>query len=138
MIRRLFQFTRRSARDIRADVDEELRFHIEARTDALVSAGVDVQVAREQALREFGDVDDARQYIRRIDQTTEAARRRSDCVGELRQDIVYALRRNRSSPTWVATSIRMTEGAESISRAPANRNDSARSFTRRDFLALWE
>ncbi len=47
--------------------------------------------AREQAMREFGDVDDARRYLNTLDRHTEAARRRRDYVGEFRQDLVYAL-----------------------------------------------
>ncbi len=59
-IRRLFGFIRRTPNDIAADVDEELRFHLDRRAEALVGTGVSPTAAREQALREFGDLDDAR------------------------------------------------------------------------------
>ncbi len=104
-MRRLFQFTRRSRGRIRADVDDELRFHIEARTEALVAAGADPATARERAVREFGDVEDARRYLNDLDRHTESARRRRDYMGEFRQDLVYALRTLRSAPAFTVTAI---------------------------------
>ncbi|MFI5233626.1 MAG: permease prefix domain 1-containing protein, partial [Gemmatimonadales bacterium] len=98
MKRRLFKFPWRTARDIRTDVDDELRFHIEERTSALVASGLTPDDARTQALREFGDVDDARRYINQLDRGTESAARRKDYLGELRLDFTYALRKLRSSP----------------------------------------
>ena len=61
--------------------------------------------ARTQALREFGDVDDARRYISALDRGTESATRRKDYIGELRQDFAYALRKLRSSPAFTFTAI---------------------------------
>src|SRR6185312_6075802 len=100
MKRRLFTFPWRTARDIRADVDDELGFHIEERTAALTAAGLTPDAARAQAHREFGDVDDARRYINHLDRGTESAARRKDYIGELRQDLVYAFRKLRSSPAF--------------------------------------
>jgi hypothetical protein len=86
-MRRLFGFPWRSRREIDADVDAELAFHLETRTEELVAGGLTEEDARSQAEREFGDVDDARRYIRMQDRATEAARRRRDHIGELRQDV---------------------------------------------------
>jgi predicted permease len=105
MKRRLFKFPWRTARDIRADVDDELGFHIEERTSALVASGLTPDAARTQALREFGDVDDARRYINALDRGTESAARRKDYLGELRQDLAYAVRKLRSSPAFTITAI---------------------------------
>ena len=104
-MKRLFKFPWRTTRDIRADVDDELRFHIEERTAALIVAGHTPDGARAQALREFGDVDDARRYINALDRGTESAARRKDYLGELRQDLTYALRKLRSSPAFTFTAI---------------------------------
>ncbi len=104
-MRRLFKFPWRTARDIRADVDDELLFHIEERTRELAASGLAPDAARARALREFGDVDDARRYISALDRGTESATRRKDYLGELRQDLTYALRKLRSSPAFTITAI---------------------------------
>ena len=49
MTPRLFQFWRRSRAMIRRDVDAELQFHIDARTEALVREGVPPAEARRRA-----------------------------------------------------------------------------------------
>lgn len=98
--RRLFKLPWRSARQIRADVEDELRFHMEMRVEALVAGGMTPADAAARALHEFGDVNDARQYLRRMDATTEAARRRSDFMGDLRNDIGYAIRKLRAAPAF--------------------------------------
>ena len=104
-MRRLFAFLRRSPADIRRDVDDELRFHVEAQVADLVAGGLSDAAARHQATREFGDVEDARRYMRRMDWRTERDRRRRDYVGELRQDVRYALRQLRAAPVFALTAI---------------------------------
>lgn len=105
MTPRLFQFWRRSRSMIRRDVDAELQFHLDARTDALVRAGQSPDSARTQALREFGDIEDARTYIRQVDTDIEHQRRRRDYMSELRQDLAYGLRTLRRAPTFTLTAI---------------------------------
>jgi putative ABC transport system permease protein len=103
--RKVYRLPWRTARQIRADVDTELAFHIDMRVDALVALGNEPAAARAQALTEFGDVDDARRYIGAVDGATEAASRRRDLMGDLRQDLVYALRKMRSAPGFAAAVI---------------------------------
>jgi hypothetical protein len=103
--KRLFRLPWRSANQIRADVDEELAFHIEMRVDALTAAGMPRDQARAQAHREFGDLDDARRYIGSVDRDIEAARRRSDFMNDFWQDTVYAFRKLRSAPAFTAAAI---------------------------------
>ena len=104
-MRRLFQFWRRSRAMIRRDVDAELQFHIDSRTDELVREGARPDAARRQAYMEFGDLEDARDYIRRVDSDIEQQRRRRDYVSELRQDLAYGLRTLRRAPTFTLTAI---------------------------------
>lgn len=104
-MRRLFRHGNRSADDIRTELDEELRFHIDARAEELVSAGLSIEDAREQAEREFGDMEEAREYIARLDEETEQVRRRRLLMDEFRQDVVYAARRLRTSKLFAITAI---------------------------------
>ena len=102
---RLLQFWRRSRAMIHRDVDTELQFHIDTRTEELIRGGLARDEARSAALREFGDLDDARDYIRQVDTDIEQQRRRRDIMGELRQDIAYGLRTLRRAPTFTITAI---------------------------------
>jgi hypothetical protein len=88
MTRRIFRLPWRTAQRIRDDVDEELLFHIAMRAEELQSRGLAPDAALAEARRQFGDLEDARRYLRRMDRSTEAARRRRDYMGELRNDIV--------------------------------------------------
>jgi predicted permease len=102
---RFFRLPWRSARQISADVDEELGFHLDMRIDALVSLGLSRDAARTQALREFGDLDDARRYIGAVDHDIEAAQRRSEIMHDLWQDIGYAIRKLRAAPAFALAAI---------------------------------
>lgn len=60
---RRFRFPRRSAAQIRRDVDDELAFHLAEKIDALQREGMSLEQAREEALRQFGDLDAARKQL---------------------------------------------------------------------------
>ena len=90
-MRRLFRFPSRTARDIRADVDAELSFHIDARAAALGALGLDpAPCAR------------ARRCANSATSTTPAATSRASTVatkppggggttlGEFTSDLLYA------------------------------------------------
>jgi putative ABC transport system permease protein len=103
--KRFFRLPWRSTRQIRADVDEELGFHLDMRIDELVSLGHSRDAARSQALREFGDLDDARRYIGAVDHDIEAAQRRSEIMYDLWQDIGYTIRKLRAAPAFSLAAI---------------------------------
>src|SRR5256885_8359194 len=105
MTRRLFRFPWRTRRQIGDDVDEELRFHLDMRVDELRRLGLSADAARVEAMRQFGDLEDARHYMAAADRATEAANRRSEFMGDLRHDIVYAARKLRSAPAFTLTVI---------------------------------
>src|SRR5262245_19606779 len=77
-VKRFFRLPWRTTRQIRHDVDEELGFHLDMRVQSLVAEGLAPDAARRQALREFGDLEDARRYMGAVDRDIEAAQRRSD------------------------------------------------------------
>jgi predicted permease len=103
MAGRLFRLPWRTRRHIRDDVDEELRFHLDMRVEELRTLGMSADAARAEAMRQFGDLEDARHYITAVDRATEAAHRRSEYMGDLLQDIIYATRKLRWAPAFTLT-----------------------------------
>ncbi len=95
----------RSARRIREEVEEEIRFHLEMRVAALERGGLDPAAAREEALRMFGDVEKVRAECVRIDTRRERHMRRKEQLAEIRQDLVHGIRQLRRRPGFTAVSI---------------------------------
>ena len=89
--RRLFRLGVGRGR-LRREVDDELAFHLEMRTQKLIAAGMTPDSAREQARRQFGDVDAIRDDCLTLDNQLERAVRRANFLEELRRDVAYALR----------------------------------------------
>ena len=54
--RRYLRLDLRRGAQLDADIDAELRFHVESRIDDLLARGTRPDVARETAIREFGDL----------------------------------------------------------------------------------
>lgn len=78
--------------DPRVDVDEELAFHIDMRTEELVARGVARPEARELALRRFGDVDVARAACLESARKRDRRLARTEYRTEVAQDLRFALR----------------------------------------------
>ena len=97
---RKFLHLPRSADRIRDDVDDEIRFDLDMRTQALMREGLDPDEARRRALTEFGNVEATRRYCEAIDRQVEADQRRSDRLGDLRSDLVLAARSMRRAPAF--------------------------------------
>jgi predicted permease len=104
-MKRFFRLPWRTARRIADEADSEFRFHIDARAERLVAQGVPPDAARAQALREFGDIDEARTYVRAVDRQAERGRRRREYMTELFQDLGYAVRKLRNAPLFAFTVI---------------------------------
>jgi putative ABC transport system permease protein len=102
MVRRLNLFPQR---EIERDIDEELDYHIERRTEDNIAAGMPAAEAREAALRRFGDTSAVRNACRRIGMERARARRRAEMIDQLTQDGSYALRTLIKRPGFVAVAV---------------------------------
>ncbi|MET0397799.1 MAG: ABC transporter permease [Longimicrobiaceae bacterium] len=102
---RAFRFPWRTRDQIRAEVDEEVRFHLDMRTEALVRAGMPEAEARARAGTEFGDVDEARRSLCRAEEGMERGRRRSEWLAELGQDLAFGARQLRLRPGFAAAAV---------------------------------
>jgi len=87
-----FSYLRRKSRTIREEVDEEFRIHLEMRVDELRAQGVPLEEARREALRRFGDVDRARKYCQRQDESKQSAVQRALLLQDLGQDVRTSIR----------------------------------------------
>ena len=97
------------------ELDEELRFHLEQSTAAMIAAGMTAAEARRQALIEFGGVERTRE------QCHEA--RPGWWLGTVAQDVRYALRgfrRNLAFTAIAATSLALAIGANTTIFSLAN------------------
>jgi predicted permease len=92
-------------RSITRELDEELRFHLEMRTEQLIAEGWAPDAARAEALRQFGDLDDAVAYCRRADAFREQKRMRTEYLAELRRDLASAVRGLRRAPGFSLVAI---------------------------------
>jgi predicted permease len=90
-LRRLFELPA-TAKSIDRAVDEELQFHLDARIDALVAAGMMRDDARAAALREFGDMRVAHEQLAAIDRRRIGYEQRAEWRGALVQDARFAAR----------------------------------------------
>jgi putative ABC transport system permease protein len=97
--RRYLRFWRR---DVAADVDDEFTFHIEECIDELVAGGVDPITARETAMRRLRELEEVKETCRVLAMEQERNMRRTEWLGELRQDVSYALRNMRVNPSLTA------------------------------------
>jgi predicted permease len=91
--------------DVRRDVDDELRFHLEERAADLVAAGLTPQQAARQARAEFGDVDRISAGLRDIDQRILTNRARTEWRNVMQDEIRLALRRLARQPAFTIPAI---------------------------------
>jgi predicted permease len=103
MDRRPFSFLRRQRREVAADIDDELREHLDRRIDALVAAGLSRDEARREASRRFGDIQATRRYCGQQDERKERGMQRRLAIADLAQDMRIALRALRRAPVLALT-----------------------------------
>jgi putative ABC transport system permease protein len=87
------------------EVDSELRFHLEARIQANIDAGMSPEQARQAAMERFGDVAGVRDECARLlaeERKTDARREWFDDLG---QDVRFAARAALRAPVFTALAI---------------------------------
>jgi predicted permease len=94
-----FRFWRR---DIGAEVDDEIAFHVDARVEELVAGGMTSDDARARALAEFGDVDRARRTLRHLNERHARSSARREVFSDFWQDVRVAARSLARAPGFVA------------------------------------
>jgi predicted permease len=98
-VRRLFRLAvrRRALRE--ADVDDEIRLHIDLRAEQLVRDGWTPEAARVEARHRFAALlDDARTRLLDAARERDAHMTWSDRLDSVRQDLTFALRQLRAAP----------------------------------------
>jgi len=90
---------------IARDVDAELSFHFDMRIAELRGRGLSEGAARQQATREFGDLESTRAYCRREDESAVREERRADRLTEWRQDLAYTVRTLLRAPGFAVASL---------------------------------
>ena len=96
-LRRAFSLPR-TPRRLRADVDDEIRFHIESLVAELMGRGVPEPEARRRALERYGDLGESRAELLRVDRARAARQGRAAAVETLVHDLFFAMRVFRSRP----------------------------------------
>jgi putative ABC transport system permease protein len=103
-MRRIFR--RSDVRDDGArDVSDELRFHLEMRTQEFIERGLSPEDARRAAARAFGDVTAVDAELRQGRESRGRARARRDRLHELTTDIRFALRTLRKNAGFTAATL---------------------------------
>ena len=91
--------------DPAADVEAELRFHIESKIDELIANGWQAPAARIEAERQFGNLHAVRDTGQIIQTQREHHMDRKDFWGGCRQDLIYTLRTLRKERGFAAITI---------------------------------
>ena len=80
------------ARGVRRAIDDEIAFHLDARATDLVARGLSERDARDLALREFGDLTDARRDLEAIDRRRVTRSARREWLADIWRDTVVSVR----------------------------------------------
>ncbi|HET9425382.1 MAG TPA: ABC transporter permease [Gemmatimonadaceae bacterium] len=103
-IRRLFSLALRR-RDWEREVEEEILTHLAIRAERLVEIGMSPAEAKDEAVRRFGPLGEARARLMEAAGHREEHMRRREILGELRQDAAFAWRTLARNRGWAAVAI---------------------------------
>jgi putative ABC transport system permease protein len=91
--------------DIEADVDDEVRFHLEMRARVYEARGLPSDDARRAAAERFGDVQGIGGALRAHDRRRERGRRRQEYMSDLTNDLRYGLRAFVRAPAFTTVAL---------------------------------
>ncbi|HEX9945631.1 MAG TPA: ABC transporter permease [Thermoanaerobaculia bacterium] len=92
-------------KSVEDEVADELDFHLEMRTREHMARGLDRATARDAALRRFGDFERVARTCRDIGRRRDSEMRRRETLGELRQDVTFALRQLATHPAFTLIAV---------------------------------
>jgi predicted permease len=90
---------------VEQEVREEIAFHLAMTIHELTEQGMSPNDARAEAERRFGDTSTVDAECREFARQRNRSRDRAELWTEVRQDVVYALRHLRRTPTFAAVAI---------------------------------
>src|SRR5215217_245275 len=91
--------------DVDADVDDELRFHLEMRQRDFEARGLAPDEAHRAARSRFGDVAGVEQALRTHDHRRHRGRQRRELMDTVLQDVRFGLRSLRRTPAFALVAI---------------------------------
>lgn len=100
-IKKLFRLAFHRREDAQRDVRDEIRLHVDLRTEQLIGGGMAPEAARAEAERKFGSIGDARTKLEQAATHRETVMRKRDWWESFTQDLRYVLRSLKRSPTFV-------------------------------------
>ncbi len=104
-VKRLFRFSSRTPAEVRADIDDEVAFHVDMRAEELRRSGLGEAEARAQAARELDRRDPRVAALAGIDDGLERKRRVGQLFAELWRDAAIGFRLLRRNPGFAAVAI---------------------------------
>ena len=104
-IRRAFRLPWSSPSRVRREVDDELRFHLDMKTQELIDGGLTPREAEARVHAEFGDLEYTRRYLNDSDRSQMASERRAELADEVGQDVRFALRQLRRNPAFTTIAL---------------------------------
>jgi len=102
-VKRLFRAPGRER--IPEEVDDEVRFHLERKVEALVRQGMTREAAEREARRRFGDLGRVKAERRTASHRREARMRRAEWVEGLGMDLRYAVRQLARNPVFAGIAV---------------------------------
>jgi putative ABC transport system permease protein len=99
------RYLRLVRRDVAADVDDELAFHLAMRVERNAALGMTPDAARREAMERFGDVSHVREQLVAHDARRQSTEERTEYFRDLVQDLRFGVRSLRRAPAFAAATI---------------------------------